>query len=743
MDSVDEDLHKWAYKAIKDSRSHFKSDREEKRIDYDFYAGRQWTDDETLDLESQGRPAVAFNRCCRTINAIVGMEVQNRQEVRYFPREMRDSQQSELLTNAAKWVRDSCDAEDEESEGFQDTLICGEGWTETRMDFSDDDEGMIVVERCDPLDMGVDPSSRKRNFDDARYKFKIKKYSKEEYKSRFGGEIPQKTRFGESTDEGMATLTDNAGRDAYESDDTSESASTKDIEVAQFQYYTEEKRHAVNDAQSGKKIYLSSAKLKKMRATLDAQGVEYSKEAQPHRQYYQIFLTPEGIIEDKTELECGFTFRAITGLRDRNEASWFGLIRLMRDPQKWANKWMIQIQHILNSQAKAGKVAFETGALKNPAKAMDEWGDPSKPVELNAQGLQKLLQLQPAAYPVGLDRLLAYALEAVNDAPGTNAEMLGLADRQQPGVLEQQRKQAGITIVATFFDSLRRYRKEQGRVLAGYIRKYIADGRLIRITGETGEEAIPLLRDSLSMKYDVVVDDAPTSPNVKEKTFGVLRELLPALQQAGVPLPPDLIEYAPLPSSLIQKWKKYISEQSENPEVQQTKQLAIEAQTADTESKKAKAMKDQADAQKTLSEIGQDTGGMEAGKHDKELQAKVFMKQMELESQERIAGMRTQADSQSKREMAQATAKPTVQLGGDDVTGVIGEAFMSISQQNQMMIQAMLESQKEQSALLVQALQGSMSQVADSMNQVGMALSADTVFIEQDGKPIGARKIIN
>ena len=61
---------------------------------------------------------------------------------------------NELPTSAGKWFRQQCDAEDEVGDAFRDLLVCGMGWTETRLDFGDKPEG-------DPLEMVWDRGAQK------------------------------------------------------------------------------------------------------------------------------------------------------------------------------------------------------------------------------------------------------------------------------------------------------------------------------------------------------------------------------------------------------------------------------------------------------------------------------------------------------------------------------------------------------------------------------------------------------
>lgn len=617
---------------LKRARGHFSIWRQQAKEDFDFFAGVQWTEEDAAKLEKEGRPPVVFNRIVRTINAVAGVEVQNRQEVKYYPRNIDPNQEdpnkpndsgfAETLNHAASWVRDQTDAEDEESEAFQDTLICGMGFTETRMDYDEDPQGIVRKDRLDPLMVLVDPDCTKRNFDDAKWIAHIKEFTLKEAREMF----PNITDFQTGTfwgDEDML-VHDQTDEWKYVNDYSEQMTKVNKVTIVNYQYWRKENVHIILTP-DGNVITLNAERYRKAKRFIDQSALKIVK---IQKKVFKRCFFVGSRVTDKMDLGCDhFTIRSMTGLRDRNRNYWFGLVSIMKDPQRWANKWLSQIQHILNSNSKGG-VMIEEGAVKNRRDFEDDWADPAGIIDLNPGGLAKIQQKESAPYPDGIDRLLNYAINAINDIPGVNLELIGMAARDQAIGLEMTRKDAGITVLANFFDALRRYRKMDGRILAYFIREYIADGRLIRIVGESGVKYIPLLKSQVAFEYDIIVDDAPTSPNTKEKTFAMLTTVLPMAIQAGIAVPKEILDYAPLPQDLIQKWKQAIAEQEQasqpSPEDQAMQeklkaigllmqQIAAAQAQADVVKTQSETMKNYATAEKDKS-VGQEQSALAAQK---------------------------------------------------------------------------------------------------------------------------------
>lgn len=552
---------------IKDARRERSKWRKEAKKAYDFVANHQWSDEDQRILDEQHRPAITFNRCAPILNAVCGLEVNNRQGVVYLPRTQGDTGINELYTNAGKWLRDECHAEDEESESFRDMAICGEGWQETRMDYDEEPQGMVVQERIDPLEMDVNKGALRKNYIDARMICRTREMDPEDVRALVDVDpaLIDAALDAKWLDDGATPQDGGEGNKKDYPEETREAVEgargprLKKVKIVQCQYWKRENVNMVATAsdtemQEMNDEEFATFKNRAAQLTIMGQPLDYQSAVVRKKVYYECFIGMK--ILSVRKLEMGrFQFVAMTGHRDRKLKCFYGMLRDMFDPQMWANKWLSQTMNIMNTNAKGGLLA-ETDAFVNQRKAEKDWSDPTKIVFVKPGSLQKqkIKERQPSNLPPGLDQLMLFAISSIRDVTGVNLELLGQADREQAASLEAQRRQSAMTVLASLFDSLRRFRKIQGKLMLQFI-QLLPEGTLIRVLDQGQYQYIPLVKEESVEKFDVIIDQAPSSPDQKQFIWAVTSQIL----QMQI-LPPaaiaELLKYSPYPESVVAEIRK-------------------------------------------------------------------------------------------------------------------------------------------------------------------------------------------
>ncbi|WP_375700850.1 portal protein [Bartonella sp. AA23NXGY] len=543
-----------------DDIDHVEKWRKNAQEDYDFYNGRQWNEQDLAVLHEQNRPVMTFNRIAPLINAVIGAERNNKRQVQFIPRQEGAAFANQILTGAAEWFRDEADGEYEDSDAFQDAIICGMGWTDTRLDYEQDPQGKPIIARLDPMKMVWDASAVKPNLIDAQRLWYIDEKPLAVAQEMFPNVHWSDLHADWVKHQSFLQPTSNGMTQSYQSErgDQGEEGSgyqrPKMVTLAECRWFEREVVYKVLEPQSGRFVDYSEQDFQNLSKTFPHVQATRLNRKIVKRAFLgrKLLEAPDKPLVPPNQLgwEC------ITGTFDKLSRQFYGIVRPTKDPQRWANKYFSQVMHLLNSQSKGGIMA-ERDAFDDDRQALESWARADSITWLKS-GAVSGGRIQPkpmAQFPQGFFQLFNEAKSALEQVTGLSSEFIGTRAVNQPGILEQQRRQSSLNLLASFFDGLRRYRQRQGKIILYLIQNYLSDGRLVRIAGDENAQYVPLTREMVtSLEYDIVVDDAPTSLNEKERTFALIMQLLPLMQNFTTPeIMLDLLRYSPLPASLIHK----------------------------------------------------------------------------------------------------------------------------------------------------------------------------------------------
>jgi uncharacterized protein YjgD (DUF1641 family) len=545
-------------------------------LDYfQMYAGNQWNKKDIEAMEGENRPALVFNKATGIINAVAGSEVTNRFETRFIPRTAEDEFFGEALTEVVRYIRQRSDVEHEESGAFQDAAICGIGCVEFWKDYTEDIEGIDKVERVNPFDMLWDPASKKMNLSDSRYIVRGKWIPIDEAKVRWPDSAEALQALASATD-GAAypdrhsgEVHDQTQAYKYENNDLSVyTPETQKVLVHEFQRWYLKKMILFSDPVSGEAQVVTPEDWADVKDAFLAMGTPADYTEIHVKEFWTGFFCGEIKLEDKVaRIQDGFTYKFITGFREQREdkVAWFGLMKLMKDPQKWINKAMSQIVYVISTNPK-GAILAEKGAFINAEQAKSDWAKPNTTIEMRDGAISgREFHIAQGAYPSGLDRIMEISSQFVSEASAVNPYFMGQVDdlkRTAASAVTSVQQQA-MVVLSVLFDSLKKYRKEAGRMHLAFIREFMPEKTMVRIVLPNSggvPQMVPFKREWVDMvKYDIIVDSAPVSHNAIREFWNSLQQTqsLELLMNVGIMTPDIIADTVPdVPTTIRERMKQ-------------------------------------------------------------------------------------------------------------------------------------------------------------------------------------------
>ncbi len=537
-----------------------------------FFAGHQWNEEDEEYLRSQGRPAVTFNRILKTLMLVVGVEINHRQDplaIARNPYMPGQKELAELTTTYMRWVLDNCEGDEERTMAFLDLLKRGMGWEELSLAYDVNPDGEILLTRVDGLEMWWDPAAKSQNLKDARWVARRRFMPYEEIVMLFGEDKAADVRDAADQDpDEEPELVVNVSPIGYAPGNSKQFPSGKHpgpYIVSQFQWWQWEKYYRALDPETIDPNNPEAAKIVNIPAD---QWARFQKLSAAHghpnpightaqrRAYWQTFTSGDVELDSMKLPVNDFTLMCMTGLRDEKNHVFFGMVRPMKDPQEWANKFFSQTMDLLNRSRK-NALLLRKGAADDVRKFEKDINSSGAVALMNDTSEAAVRELTSTQMPAALPYLLEHSLAAIPDVSGINVELLGQSQGDQPGITTQYRQTQGLTVMAPFFNAERRLRLKESRLLIEYGRRYIADGRLMILGGSATAPAIPLFREQIATDYNLVLDENPRNPNMK---MAMWTELIPVLQiaiKAGLfGLIAKIFDYAPYPESIITEIQK-------------------------------------------------------------------------------------------------------------------------------------------------------------------------------------------
>ena len=594
------------------------------REDFSFRDGYQWTSEERQILEEELRPVLTMNLTKSSCDLIMGMNEDTKMVFKSSPSEPSDAFLAEVLNDITEWIMERFDFGEEEDAALESAVICGRGFI--GIDFLPDPNrfGEIVMKEINiPVsEVHFDPAARRPKLDDASHFVWDRWLTKADFSMRWPKVSNKKiNELAECGNDPWNALGNVSGADGvqhsfdipndmdhnYDNDYENEldtnfyDRSRNMIRVVHMEYWETFKRYFVWNPEAGDFVETPEPKMptKEMKEEFFAEfGEEMVIETMMDKKVkWLIFAGDRILYDDDSPLPYrGFSVVPVLAYRDVSQrtSNHFGIVRLMKDPQKEVNKRWSQTLNMLNQQVQTGVYA-ETDAFVDKRQAEQSLKEPGSITWVNNGALTagKIKERDVPQFPNAPMQMEQFSQEIIKKITGINPDLLGQdRGRQEPGIVVKLRQQQGITLLKPLFNAFNKAKKSLYKRQLAIIMEYMPDSQILRILGQNDRYTIDKqsglitdnmtgltaeLRDVRNLEYNIISEQ---STGTMSKRMAELTALLEMGQTIPVP-PEQIIEKMDISASDKMKWIEYIGQQTEAATAQQDQEAQTDAEQFD------------------------------------------------------------------------------------------------------------------------------------------------------------------
>jgi len=307
---------------------------------------------------------------------VVGVESTTPEALIFEPineAEVESQAYGEFVTRGYEWAINKGNGHFERSRAFEDLTVTGLGWEDYYVERHRDPRGLPKQIRL-PFDEMWWPQCPNQNLDGTRWRARESLIEKEEAIDRWP-EQESIIRAAMITGDAIANRPEAEQPVIYTipyietkpiEDNATDDPNRGKVRILEWQWFEDEPGYYFYDPLERDDVWLSKNDFHtyrtKLRQAMRQEITDYVRQSQ--RNYQKVFLlNTKHQLGEPIKIPGGrFTFNVMTGHFDEEDKIWYGFMRVLIDPQKYANKFFNQTIEIMGHQAKGGGL-FEEGAL--------------------------------------------------------------------------------------------------------------------------------------------------------------------------------------------------------------------------------------------------------------------------------------------------------------------------------------------------------------------------------------------